>query len=166
MIHPIVVQILVVVVPLFVFGILCGRTIEKRHFRSLEEREKQNTDFIQSQLRSFPLCSPNTRPPTLVVTEVVIASDYLKSFLASWRNLFGGEVRSFSSLQERAKRESVSRLIDQAKQQGYNAICNVRIESADVGGGSASRKVPMAAVLASATAYCAAVAPAVDKRSV
>jgi uncharacterized protein YbjQ (UPF0145 family) len=91
--------------------------------------------------------------PSLIVTEVVIASDYLKSWFAQWRNLFGGEVRSFQTLQTRAKREAVVRLTQSAIDQGFNAMCNVRIESVDVGGALTKRKTPMAAVLATATAY-------------
>ena len=48
------------------------------------------------------------------------------------------------------------RIIEQARSQGYNAVCNVRLETADVGGSSSRRRAAMAAILASATAYHAA----------
>ena len=53
------------------------------------------------------------------MAEVVVASDYLKSWLASWRKMFGGEMKSFRTLQERAKREAVLRLTEQAVAQGF-----------------------------------------------
>ena len=95
----------------------------------------------------------------IVYGETVIASDYLKTFFASLRGIFGGEVRSFQKMQERARRESVLRLIEAARNEGYNAVCNVRLETADVGGGAMTRKkkgFPMSAILASGTAYNAA----------
>lgn len=147
------VQLAGFVLPLVLFGLIIGRTVEKRHFRQLDEFDAAHRHVLVTQLKSFPMAQHQKSPPSMVMAEVVIASDYLKSWLAQWRNLFGGEVRSFQTLQTRAKREAVVRLTKSALDQGYNAICNVRIESADVGGGSAQRKTPMAAVIATATAY-------------
>jgi uncharacterized protein YbjQ (UPF0145 family) len=90
----------------------------------------------------------------MVVAETVIATDYLKSFVASIRRLFGGEVRSYHSLLARARRETTQRLVEQAQAMGHNAICNLRLVTADVGGSTASKKgAAMVAILGSATAY-------------
>jgi len=85
----------------------------------------------------------------MVTAEVVIASDYFKMFLASLRKLIGGNLRSYETLMERARREAVLRLIEQARGHQFNALCCVRIESSNIGKGV----MPMVAVLASATAY-------------
>jgi uncharacterized protein YbjQ (UPF0145 family) len=146
-----------ITVPLI--GILGGRITEYRHFRSLERREEESSDIIVTQIKSFPAAVPSSHPPMIVYGETVIASDYLKTFFASLRGIFGGEVRSFQKMQERARRESVLRLIEAARNEGYNAVCNVRLETADVGGGAMTRKkkgFPMSAILASGTAYNAA----------
>ena len=150
-----IIQLLLFLIPLVVFGLVIGRTVERRHFRRLDNFDAQHSDILVTQIKSFPYEQHSQQPPSLVVAEVVIASDYLKSFLAQWRNLFGGEVRSFQTLQTRAKREAVARLMRAAMSQGYNAICNVRVETADVGGQTAERRIPMAAVIASGTAYLA-----------
>lgn len=149
----IIIQLLLFAGPLVVFGLIIGRTVEKRHFRRLEEFESAHRDFLVTQLKSFPQATIAEPPPSLLVAEVVIASDYLKSWFAQWRNLFGGEVRSFQTLQTRAKREAIVRLTRSAIEQGYTAMCNVRIEPVDVGGALSKRKTPMAAVLATATGY-------------
>ncbi len=150
------INLIVFLFPLVVFGLIIGRTREKRHLRRLDQFDAENRDFLVTQIKTFPGAVRSERPPVLVVAEVVIASDYLKSWFAQWRNLFGGEVRSFQTLQTRAKREAVARLTRQARALGFNALCNVRIESADVGGATGDRRVPMAAVIATATAYQAA----------
>lgn len=150
-------QIAFFLVPLVVCGLVFGRTTERRHFRRIEERELANQGFMVTQLKSFPGSDPQGPTPAVVLSEVVIGSDYLKSWFAKWRNLFGGELKSLRTLQERAKREAVLRLIDQAGAQGFNAICNVRINGADIGGNTSGKKnkVPMAAVIATATGYVA-----------
>ena len=49
--------------------------------------------------------------------------------------------------------EALQRIVEQAQKYGFNAICNVRYETADVGGNSQTRRVATVAILASATAY-------------
>ncbi len=137
-------------------GIFGGRISEYQHFRSLVRREEESNDVIVTQLKSFPAANHSDQPPSIVYAETVIASDYLKTLLAKIRGIFGGEVRSFQKMQERSRRETLLRLIKSAREQGYNAICNVRLETADVGGGAMTpgkNAMPMACILGSATAY-------------
>lgn len=134
-------------------GVLIGRTVEKEHFRQLEAHEAANRDFLVTQVKTFPHALAGKNPPTLVCAEVVIASDYLKNFLASWRGFFGGEMKSYSRMTERAKREVIARLVHQAQALGYNAICNVRIETAELGRAQTKGKPAMASCLGYATAY-------------
>ena len=140
-------------------GLVVGGMNERNHFRQLGMREAQTSDILVTQLKSFPACSPVDRVPTMLVAEVVISSDYLKSFLAGIRNIFGGEVRSFQTMLERARREALQRIREEAREMGYNAICNVRLETADMAGrtSSSKNKIVMAAILVSATGYNAAV---------
>ncbi len=86
----VILQLAAFVIPLIVCGLIIGRTVERQHFRRLEQFETQHRDFLVTQLKSFPMAGSQRNPPSLVVAEVVIASDYLKSWLAQWRNLFGG----------------------------------------------------------------------------
>jgi len=130
-----------------------GSLAERRHFHSLDERERLNHDFLVTQLKSFPNHAPSSLPPQLILAETVVATDYFKTFVAKLRGLFGGEVRSFHSLLSRARRESTQRIVEQARELGYNAICNLRIETADIGGSTGKRKAAMVAIIASATAY-------------
>jgi len=139
---------------LITLGYIAGSIAERRHLARLTDRERDNGSFLVTQLKSFPACAQNELAPQMIVGEVVIASDYFKTFLAKLRGLFGGEVRSFHSLLSRARREATQRVVEQSRKLGYNAICNLRIETADVGGSSSSkRKAAMVAVIASATAY-------------
>jgi uncharacterized protein YbjQ (UPF0145 family) len=141
-------------VALLALGLLAGGYAERKHLRNLAAREQANGDFFISQLRSFPGAAAGpTPPPRIVFGQAAIASDYLKSFLSGLRKIFGGEMRAYNSLLVRARREALQQLVERAREQGYNAICNVRLDSADLAGNAKRRRMPMVAILASATAY-------------
>jgi uncharacterized protein YbjQ (UPF0145 family) len=138
---------------LIVLGLVVGGMTERRHLGSLRKREEDLKDMLLTQTKNFPAAAPAGSVATMLIAEVVIGSDYLKTFLASLRNIFGGEVKSFQSLLIRARREATLRIMEEAHRRGYNAICNLRIQTADVGGNNTGRRAAMAAILASGTAY-------------
>ena len=149
-----IVEQLIIVVVLILIGYSFGKLAENRHVKSLRRREESNGFFLITQLKSFPAHHPDSPSPQLVMAETVVATDYFKTFLAGLRSLFGGEVRSYHSLLDRARRETTQRLVEQARKRGFNAICNLRLQTADVGGSTASRRgSAMVAILGSATAY-------------
>ena len=144
---------LVVLLVLIMLGLGMGTFFERRHFKSLREREAGNGPFLITQIKTFPAAAPDGPTPQMIVAEAVVATDYFKSFLAKLPRIFGGEIRSYHSLLVRARREATQRIVEQARQQGYNAICNLRLQTADVGGTGAGKGVAMVAILGSATAY-------------
>ena len=144
---------LVVFMGLVLLGLIVGQASEQAHLANLRAREKQMAYFTVTDIKTFPEDVNMLMAAQIVVAEAVIATDYLKTLLASLRNLFGGEVRSLQTLMQRARREALLRLKEQAAAGGYNAICNLRLESADIGGLSTRRGVPMASILASGTAF-------------
>jgi uncharacterized protein YbjQ (UPF0145 family) len=148
------------VVSLFsiLLGFFFGRRAERRHFADLRIRERMCEDMVATQLKGFLAPARFGKSPKLIMAETVIASDYLKSFLAKLQNIFGGEVKSFVTLLERGRREVTIQLKEKAAADGYNAICNLRLNTADVGGMNA-RAVTMASVLGWATAYNTTLAP-------
>ncbi len=138
---------------LITLGFVVGGATERRHLADLAQREEATSGFLATQSKYF-LGNPEAgHTPTIVVKEVIIASDYLKSFLAKLRNIFGGEVRSFQTLLDRARREALLRIIEEAQSNGYNAICNLRMDTAEIGGNLNKKGAAMATILASATAY-------------
>jgi uncharacterized protein YbjQ (UPF0145 family) len=139
---------------LLVLGLLVGGYLERRHFASLDERESANGAFLVTQLRSYPGVVAGPAPPMMLCGEAVVSSDYLKTFLATVRKIFGGEMKSYQSLLIRARREALQRLVEDARARGYNAVCNVRYNSTDIGGGAKGRKkAVMVTILACGTAY-------------
>ncbi len=146
---------LIVLVLLLAIGFGFGAVAESRHLRSLAQREAATRDVLVCDLKSFPQLAPDGPAPVLVVAEVVIASDYFKTWITSLKKLLGGELGSFLTLVDRARREAVLRVVEQAKAQGYNAVCNIRLDTADIGGAAkgGNKAAAMVAVMASGTAY-------------
>lgn len=149
-------QLILQLVPfivLLLLGWIVGTITEKRHYRRLRRREALIADaMILTEIKTFPGGAPGAKNPALVVGEAVIATDYLKSFLAAIRKILGGEVRSYLSLLQRARREALARMMESARDHGYDAVCNVRLETATIGG-MTKKGVAMVGIIASGTAY-------------
>lgn len=113
-------------------GFIVGSAREKAHFKYLDQREKELSGIFVSNLKTLP---PNwkARNAQLVGGTAVIATDYFKTFAASLRNLFGGRMRSMETLVERARRQAVVRMLEEARAAGANAVWNVRLETSTIG---------------------------------
>ena len=124
-----------ILIPVFLLaaGLLVGRGMELYHFRKLAEAEQRYRDMIVTNLKTIPPQFENTQP-FLVMGSAVIATDYFKVFAAKLRTLFGGEMKSYVSLMERARRQAVVRMLEQAKTQGANVVWNIRYETTCTGG--------------------------------
>ncbi len=148
---------LFIIVPmvLLLLGYVYGKSADRAHLQRLQKQLDEMDNMLVTNLKSFPLYIEGGPPPELVVSEVVVATDYLKSFLASWRNLFGGEMKSYLSLLVRARLEVLVRLQAEAQQRGHNALCNVRFQTADIAGATGKRSATAVALIAYATAYTA-----------
>ena len=127
-----------------------GRHFERKHLASLALEEAELSDIVITNSKypigNVDLCSYST----LVEGQVVIASDALKGFLSNFKMIFGGELKSYETLQDRARREAVVRMLKMAREKGYNSVCNLRIDFSCIKSGKSS---PAVEVLVSATAY-------------
>ena len=59
-------------------------------------------------------------------------------FIAGIEGMFGGEVKSYSSEAEKARRESMERLIENARSVGANAVVRTDFETSDILRGTAT----------------------------
>ena len=59
-------------------------------------------------------------------------------FVAGIEGIFGGEVTAYTSECEKARRESLDRLVENARRIGANAILSVDFETADILQGTAT----------------------------
>ena len=133
-----------------------GRSQERRHLAGLAAREAALRGVLVTTLKGCPGAAEGCPPPELVCGETAIASDGFKTWVFGLRNLFGGESKSFTALFDRARREAVARMAEAARARGFDAVCNVRFATVDVGGnasGAGKKAMPMAVCTVSGTAY-------------
>lgn len=138
-------QILLILVFL-VLGYFVGSFLEKKHYRSIIERE--------DRLRELPAVASKILPPhaesfnqVLVMGNVTVSVDYFKRFLAALHNFFGGRVTSYESLLDRARREAILRMKEEAAALKATLVLNIKFETASIykGGGKAVGSVEVLA---------------------
>lgn len=124
---------LIIFLVLLSLGYGVGQYAERRHYRSIIERE--------GRLNALPAIAsryPPTEPlydQVLVIGSTVVSVDYFKRFLAALRNFFGGRVTSYESLLDRARRESLLRMKQQAADLGAAMVFNIKYETASISKG-------------------------------
>ncbi|WLD57619.1 YbjQ family protein [Salinispirillum sp. LH 10-3-1] len=116
---------------LLITGYVVGGYLERRHFERLALGEAEQDLPTAIALRH---CPEQMQYCGLVMGSVVISHDYFKRFLAIIRMLFGGRLRSYETLLERARREALLRLREQARALGATHVYNLKFETATISG--------------------------------
>jgi uncharacterized protein YbjQ (UPF0145 family) len=118
-------------VVLLVLGFVFGQIAEQRHYRSIIEREKATLMMPVMTLKTVPpqLIHCHTQ---LVSGSIVVSIDFFKMFVSGLKSLFGGRLRSYESLLDRARREAILRMKETAQQGNAKLIINVRIETSSI----------------------------------
>ncbi len=108
---------------------ISGGIIEHRHLKNLLLLESGSRDLLAVTIEDLPP-DWHVESSELVMGNVVISLDYFKRFAAGIKGIFGGNIRAFEPLLERARREALVRMKGVAQARGYDTIINVRIETA------------------------------------
>jgi len=131
-------------------GFFFGQSVERRHYRSIIKRE--------SQLQSIPVIASKLLPDEflpcqtqLVTGNVVISVDYFKKFVAGLRSIVGGRMSSYESLIDRARREAILRMKQDAKRLNADYVFNIKMETSSISKG-AQNSIGSVEVLAYGTA--------------
>jgi len=129
---------LIIFAILIALGYSIGTIAEKRHYRSIMERERRFLRMPAVTMKKAFDPGTEVEDARLVTGIVVVSLDYFKMVLAGLRNIFGGRVQSYETLIDRARREAVLRMKEMAK--GADAILNVRIETSTIGNMTNNKK--------------------------
>lgn len=116
---------------LLLLGIVFGGYNERSHFKRLAREEAELAHIAIVNVKTLP--QDLIPGGTLVSGNVVIAIDYFKRVAAILRMFFGGEMRGYQSLMERARREAILRMKRSAAGMGADMIYNVRLEFSAIG---------------------------------
>lgn len=131
-------------------GYLIGGVLEKKHYRSIQEREEATLNVPISTRKSLELQEEvRVKQAELAYGSIVVSVDQFKRFLAGLRNFFGGEVSSYASLIDRARREAFLRMKESHPSADF--FINCRLETATLSNGK-GKTVGTVEVLAYGTA--------------
>jgi uncharacterized protein YbjQ (UPF0145 family) len=123
---------LIIFVVLMVVGYTAGRVAERRHYRSILAREKEFGDVMVFSNRFPPLSGSGGQE--LVAGSVVVSEDYFKRMVSALQSIFGGRLRAYESLLDRARREAVLRMKAEARTHGAHMIVNVKFQTFSIPG--------------------------------
>lgn len=142
---------LLIFIALLAIGYGTGRYAEHRHYQSILQRE--------DALRRIPVVATKRAPwgdpvpeSYMVSGSVVISVDYFKRFVAGLRTLVGGRITTYETLLDRARREAILRMKEQAKALGGHIVFNVKVETSSISKGR-KNTVGSVEVLAYGTAF-------------
>lgn len=116
---------------LITVGYIAGTLAEKRHYRSIRKRENAFLNLPAVTMKNADYPAEKVKSAQMVYGSAVISIDYFKRMLAGLRNIFGGTVKSYETLIDRARREALLRMKEMAG--GATVIVNVRIETSTIG---------------------------------
>ena len=117
---------------LMVIGYTCGTIAEKRHYKSIIKREQELVKLMVVNAEGR-FAEGAVRTSFLVNGSTVVSNDYFKRLLAILRNIFGGRVKAYESLIDRARREAILRMKEEARARGAHMIVNLRLETSTIG---------------------------------
>ena len=111
-------------------GLIFGTKREKAHYKDIIKRE--------AELRALPVLSKRIvdqqdyREAKLVLGNIVIANDRFKETVATLKSFFGGRLTSYESLLDRARREAILRVKEEAYRWGAREIVDLRVEASSL----------------------------------
>ena len=142
---------LLLLILILIITYITGSLIERAHFNKVKKREIAllRQPVVTFGTKNYKINRP-IKKIELVHGEAVIAGDYFKNFVAGIKNIFGGRLTSLESIMDRARREAILRMKEQA--QGANIVVNVRIETSMLNHVERKNSVPKCAVYAYGTA--------------
>ena len=72
----------------------------------------------------------------LVQGSTIRAKHFGRDFAAGLKNIVGGELKGYTELLQESRAEATSRMVDQARALGANAVVNVRFTTSSVAQGA------------------------------
>ncbi len=107
-----------------------GHMAEKNHYKRIIEKEKELRDIVV--IWRHEAKTLNTSWWQLVNSNIVLSIDFFKKFISWFVHFFGWRMKSYESLLDRARRDTLVQIKEKAKKAWYNAIANVRVETSSI----------------------------------
>ncbi|MFT5521736.1 MAG: hypothetical protein ACI9IA_002341 [Enterobacterales bacterium] len=140
---------LTIILTLTIVGYVVGQRKEKRHYKSIIKREAALINLVTTNKKKPLMAIDGNVTVKLVTGSVCISVDYFKQIVAGLRAFVGGNIRSYETLLDRARREAILRLKESCTD--ASEIYNLRFETSSIYKGS-GKQIGSVEILAFATA--------------
>lgn len=107
-------------------GYFIGGRNEKKHYESIKKREEALRAILVIPSRTPPDYDQKPYRTEFVCGGVALAMDAFKSFAGRLVQLFGGRIKFYETLVERARREAVLRMKEEASLKHAQMVFNVK----------------------------------------
>lgn len=112
------------------FGWLIATLLERKHLKYLVKKEQEFSKINVNNLKV--VASQSDSQSAFLMGSVVMAHDYFRGFFIMLQKLLGGNISAYERITQRGRREALIRLQQNALQQGFNKVINVRFDSTKV----------------------------------
>lgn len=143
-------DLLIFIITLSAAYLIGTKVIEKKHYQSIKERERKFLTLPAITAKNVLEPNQKIQSAQLISGSVVISIDNFKKFLAGLRNIFGGEIHSYETILDRARREAVLRMKENAP--NADIIINMRLETSTIGRTNRNKSIGCSEILAYGTA--------------
>lgn len=123
---------LVIFIVITGIGYIFGTMQEKKHFASIREREEALRAIMLIPSRYPPDYNQKPYRTEFVCGSVVVAMDAFKKTAGSLVSLFGGRIKYYETLVERARREAILRMKAEADSKKAQLVFNVKFSTASI----------------------------------
>jgi uncharacterized protein YbjQ (UPF0145 family) len=120
---------------LLIFSWLYGNHYQKKLMQNLLVREKE---FLQTAGKdnahtiSFPIPTREITSCGLVIANISVGPSWWQMFIGNIHKIFGGNITMYDRVLAYGRQEVIQRLRENAKEQGWEEIVNVRMETAAI----------------------------------
>ena len=133
-------------------GYFFGKRDEKKHYRSIIEREKKYCHILLFNEKRPPVLVAG-QPFALVHGSAVISGDHFKQVVAMLKNLLGGRLTTYETMLDRGRREAILRMKEKADAMGATMIFNVSMQTTTLGQKTGKHGLACAEIMAYGTAW-------------
>jgi len=119
---------------LLLLGWGIGRVKIRNHRKRLDEQDALLSGIRLHNIKYVPQSNAAEAQETVLVTgSLVLSIDVFRRLIAAFIQLVGGEVKNYSDLLERGRRDALLRMKAHAHAIGAQDVYNIKIQSAAIG---------------------------------
>ncbi len=113
-------------------GLIFGKIAEKKHYKSILEREEKYKNIVILSDKDLKNIKNIEGEGVLITRGPVVSIDFFKKLMSAFVNFFGGRMKSYETLLDRARREVILQVKQKTMEAWYNCVANLRIETSSI----------------------------------